>query len=115
MNDLLHIVKDTPGRGDDRDQQPNGAGDIEMGYTSSMEGAGQDMQQFFAKAKEIQISMDQIRAKQKDLWRMHEQGKQIVKRQDMTAHRDQMQVSALHLESFSTQWAVQVYNHWQQQ
>lgn len=95
MNDLLHIVKDTPNGAPGRDQQPNGAGDIEMGYTSSMEGPGQDMQQFFAKAKELQVSMDQIRVKQRDLWRMHEQGKQIVKRQDMTAHREEMQVGSL--------------------
>lgn len=94
MNDLLHIVKDVPERGGGRDQQQNGARDVEMGYTSSMEASGQDMQQFFDKAKELQVSMEQIRSKQQDLWRMHEQSKQIVKRQDMMAHRERMQTSA---------------------
>lgn len=49
------------------------------------------MADFFAKTEELQSSMNQIRTKQEQLWKMHEQSKSIVRRNEITAHREQMQ------------------------
>lgn len=51
-----------------------------------------EMQQFFAKTKEIQMYMSEIRHRQQDLWQMHEQSKTLVRRQEITPHRQRMQV-----------------------
>jgi hypothetical protein len=58
------------------------------------EAAGQDksMADFFSKTEELQSNMNQIRAKQQELWKMHEQSKSIVRRNEIIAHREQMQV-----------------------
>jgi hypothetical protein len=118
MNDLLHFVKDDshgPSSGGGfRDQQDlayGGSGQYGSGSAGPSSGAydsysrpdsppgaaevpGQDksMADFFAKTEELQSSMNQIRAKQQELWKMHEQSKSIVRRNEITAHREQMQV-----------------------
>lgn len=56
------------------------------------QGTSDDMQQFFAKTKEIQAYMNEIRHRQHDLWQMHEQSKTLVRRQDILPHRQRMQV-----------------------
>lgn len=53
------------------------------------------MADFFAKTEELQSSMNQIRTKQEQLWKMHEQSKSIVRRNEITAHREQMQVRSI--------------------
>jgi hypothetical protein len=121
MNDLLHFVKDDsrgPSSGGGfRDQEGlayNGSGQYGSGSAGPSSGAyqydsynsrpdsppevpGQDksMADFFAKTEELQSSMNQIRAKQQELWKMHEQSKSIVRRNEITAHREQMQVRRL--------------------
>jgi hypothetical protein len=112
MNDLLHFVKDDSrgpsSSGGFRDQQDleygGGAAGTSSGaydpYNNRLESppgeaaAGQDksMADFFSKIEELQSNMNQIRAKQQELWKMHEQSKSIVRRNEITAHREQMQV-----------------------
>jgi hypothetical protein len=112
MNDLLHFVKDDSrgpsSSGGFRDQQDleygSGAAGTSSGaydpYNNRLESppggeaAGQDksMAEFFSKTEELQSNMNQIRAKQQELWKMHEQSKSIVRRNEITAHREQMQV-----------------------
>eukprot|EP00882_Tetradesmus_deserticola_P009197 GHRQ01009700.1.p1 GENE.GHRQ01009700.1~~GHRQ01009700.1.p1 ORF type:complete len:398 (+),score=186.60 GHRQ01009700.1:460-1653(+) len=118
MNDLLHFVKDDsrgPSSGGGfRDQQ-----DLEYGSSpgqhrsgaagpsagaydrysrpdspadaASPTGLDNHMADFFSKTEELQRGMNQIRAKQVELWKMHEQSKSIVRRNEITAHREQMQ------------------------
>jgi hypothetical protein len=50
------------------------------------------MQQFFAKTKDVQMYMSEIRHRQHELWQMHEQSKTLVRRQEITPHRERMQV-----------------------
>lgn len=62
-----------------------------------------DMQQFFAKTKEIQLYMNDIRHLQHQLWQMHEQSRDLVRRQDITPHRQHMQVGRGSLKLSSSQ------------
>lgn len=102
MNDLLHVVKGGEQHGLHHQQQhgdTRAAADVEAGWggAASAPGygdGGADMQAFFARAKEVQASMDVVRGKQRDLWRMHEHSKTIVRRQEITEQRERMQVRA---------------------
>jgi hypothetical protein len=80
------------------DQNNDGQGygrDVEEGrngYDSPTHGVSDDMQQFFAKTKDVQMHMSEIRHRQHELWQMHEQSKTLVRRQEITPHRERMQV-----------------------
>lgn len=84
----------------DQDNYGHGyGGDVEQGRngwdspSASTPAISDDMQQFFAKSKEIQMYMTEIRHRQHELWQMHEQSKTLVRRQEITPHRQRMQVS----------------------
>jgi hypothetical protein len=95
INDILPHIKQAPsmaytGNEQVRDQHGH---DLEAGQMPEFQtAAGQDMQQFFDKTREIQMMMEHIRAQQHDLWKMHEQSKVIVRTKEMTDHRERMQV-----------------------
>lgn len=96
INDLLPHVKGPHASSlHASNQQPRDQHgyDLEAGQPADFHtAAGQDMQRYFDKTREIQALMEQVKVKQRDLWKMHEQGKTIVRMKEITEHREQMQV-----------------------
>lgn len=88
MNDLLGTIKGSEGLG--RGSQ---VFDIEAGYTTAQSEKTKEMEQFFAQVDEVKRSITAIRIKQREIQRMHEQSKAIVRKADMQQHRAEVQVS----------------------
>lgn len=87
MNDLLGTIKGSegPGRGPQ-------VFDIEAGYTTAQSEKTKEMEEFFTQVDEVKRSIAAIRLKQREIQRMHEQSKTIVRKADMQQHRAEVQV-----------------------
>lgn len=89
MNDLLGSIKGPPGGGGPQQQ----VFDIEAGYSSAQSERSKEMEQFFAAVDEVKQALAAIKGKQREIHRMHEQSKTIVRKADMQQHRAEVQVS----------------------
>jgi hypothetical protein len=87
MNDLLGTIKGSEGSG----KGPQ-VFDIEAGYTTAQSEKTQKMEEFFTQVDEVKRSIAAIRLKQREIQRMHEQSKTIVRKADMQQHRAEVQV-----------------------
>lgn len=86
MNDLLGTVKGAPG------PRTGAVYDIEAGYTTAQSERTKEMEEFFSQADDVKRAMAAIKAKQREIQRMHEQSKTIVRKNDMQQHRADVQV-----------------------
>lgn len=88
MNDLLGTVKGS--------QQPAAGGpqvfDIEAGYTTAQSERTKEMDEFFTQVDEVKRAIAAIKGKQREIQRMHEQSKTIVRKADMQQHRAEVRV-----------------------
>jgi hypothetical protein len=100
MNDLLYSVK-----GADGGAAASGSGrpvfDVEAGYTAAAGAAAaatpsadksKDMEEFFLRVDEVKRSIAEIKAKHREIQRMHEQSKTIIRKNEIQQHRSDMQV-----------------------
>lgn len=87
MNDLLSTVKGSQGPG--RGAQ---VFDIEAGFTAAQSERTKEMEEFFAAVDDVKRAIAAIKTKQRDISRMHEQSKTIVRKNDMQEHRAEVQV-----------------------
>jgi len=90
MNDFLGSVKASEGVG--RGPQVY---DIEAGYTTTQSERTKEMEEFFAQVDEVKQAIAGIKAKQREIQRMHEQSKTIVRKNDMQQHRAEVQVRTI--------------------
>lgn len=90
MNDLLGSVKGPAGA-------RQGAGgpqvyDIEAGFTTAQSERSKEMGDFFVQVDGVKQAIAAIKTKQREIQRMHEQSKTIVRKADMQQHRAEVQV-----------------------
>lgn len=90
MNDLLGSVKGPAGA-------RQGAGgaqvyDIEAGFTTAQSERSKEMDEFFVQVDGVKQAIAAIKTKQREIQRMHEQSKTIVRKADMQQHRAEVQV-----------------------
>lgn len=87
MNDLLGTVKGSqgPGRGPQ-------VFDIEAGFTAGQSERTKEMEEFFLQVDQVKQAIAAIKTKQREIQRMHEQSKTIVRKADMQQHRGEVQV-----------------------
>lgn len=87
MNDLLGTVKGS--------QRASGGPivlDIEAGYTTTQSERTKEMDEFFNQVDAVKQAIAAIKGKQREIQRMHEQSKTIVRKADMQQHRAEVQV-----------------------
>lgn len=66
--------------------------DIEAGFTTAQSERTKEMDEFFTQVDEVKRTMAAIKGKQREIQRMHEQSKTIVRKADMQQHRAEVQV-----------------------
>jgi syntaxin 1B/2/3 len=88
MNDLLGSVKGPAGVRQGAAQ----VYDIEAGFTTAQSERSKEMDEFFAQVEGVKQAIAAIKVKQREIQRMHEQSKTIVRKADMQQHRAEVQV-----------------------
>jgi nucleosome binding factor SPN SPT16 subunit len=70
--------------------------DIEAGFTAGQSDRTKEMEEFFLQVDQVKQAIAAIKTKQREIQRMHEQSKTIVRKADMQQHRQEVQVRLSH-------------------
>lgn len=66
--------------------------DIEAGFTTAQSERTKEVDEFFVQVDDVKRAIAAIKTKQREIQRMHEQSKTIVRKADMQQHRAEVQV-----------------------